>query len=237
MAEYDVDADAVRAVAALDDPSRRRLFELVRATGHPVTRETAADALGISRKLAAFHLDKLVEVGLLATEYDTAARRRALGRTPKTYRPSRQAIRLSIPARRPEALAALLLAAITLARPGESTADAALRLAYEDGRALGADIRAGSKLGRLGPERALGVVAAVLAEHGFEPIRESGCLRLQNCPYAPMSTQGTELVCGMNHQQVTGLLGGLRAPDSVTAALAPRPGRCCVEVRSSLARR
>jgi predicted ArsR family transcriptional regulator len=225
--------DMVRSISALDDPSRRRLFEFVRAAGQPVTRESAADALGISRKLAAFHLDKLVDVGLLSAEYDAAARSRTLGRTPKTYRPSGRAIRLTIPARRPESLAELLLAAVTSARDGESTAEAALRLAYERGRELGAALRTESKLGRLGPERALGVATAVLADRGFEPSREGGCVTLRNCPYLPMSAQATELVCGINHRQLSGLLDGMQAPKSMRAVLAPRPGRCCVELRTA----
>jgi predicted ArsR family transcriptional regulator len=227
-----VEIDAVRAVSALEDPSRRRLFEFVRSSSRPVTREAAAEALGMSRKLAAFHLDKLVDVGVLVAEYDTTARSRALGRTPKTYRPSGQAIRLSIPARRAETLAGLLLAAITTARQDESTSDAALRVAYEAGRTLGSTVRAESKLGRLGPERALGAAAAVLADCGFEPTRDSGCVTLRNCPFAPMSTQATELVCGMNHRHLRGVLEGMQAPTSVSAVLAPHAGRCCVELRA-----
>jgi predicted ArsR family transcriptional regulator len=228
-------ADIVRCISALDDPSRRGLFDFVRSSGRPVTREAAAEALGMSRKLAAFHLDKLVDVGLLAAEYDTSARSRTLGRSPKTYRPSGRAIRLSIPARRPEALAELLLEAVTAARAGESTAEAALRLAYEDGRELGKAIRAEAKLGRLGPERALGVAAAVLTDRGFEPAREGGCVTLHNCPYLPMSAHATELVCGINHRQLSGLLDGMQAPTSMRAVLAPRPGRCCVELRTAAA--
>lgn len=223
----------VRSISALDDPTRRRLFEFVRTTGHPVTREAAAEALGMSRKLAAFHLDKLVEVGLLSAGYDRSARSGTLGRTPKTYQASGRAIRVSIPVRRPEALAELLLAAISSAHDGETTAEAALRLAYEAGRDLGVAIREESRFGRLGPERALGVAAAVLAELGFEPTRESGCIRLRNCPYQPMSMQATELVCGMNHRHLAGVLAGLQAPPSISAVLAPRPGQCCVEVRTA----
>src|SRR4051812_23000871 len=56
---------AVAAIAALEDDVRRALFEHVRGAAQPVTRESAAAAIGISRNLAAFHLDKLVELGLL----------------------------------------------------------------------------------------------------------------------------------------------------------------------------
>lgn len=231
MTDGSIEIDAVRAVSALEDPTRRRLFEFVRTSSRPVTREAAAETLGLSRKLAAFHLDKLVDVGVLVAVHDPIARSRTPGRPPKTYRPSGQAIRLSIPARRPETLAGLLLTAITAARKDESTSEAALRVAYEAGRTLGSTVRTESKLGRLGPERTLGVAAAMLTECGFEPTRESGCVTLRNCPYAPMSTQATELVCGMNHRHLSGVLDGMQAPKSVSAVLAPHAGRCCVELR------
>ena len=60
--------DRVAALAALDDPTRRALFDLVARTS-AVSRDAAADALGISRRDAAFHLDRLAEQGLLAVEY------------------------------------------------------------------------------------------------------------------------------------------------------------------------
>jgi predicted ArsR family transcriptional regulator len=63
---------AIRAVAALDDELRRGMYAFIRKARRPVTREEAAASVGISRKLAAFHLDKLVEVGLLRTGCRTA---------------------------------------------------------------------------------------------------------------------------------------------------------------------
>ena len=52
-------------VGALDDDLRRRMYAYCRRAGHSVTRDEAAAHVGISRKLAAFHLDKLVDAGLL----------------------------------------------------------------------------------------------------------------------------------------------------------------------------
>ena len=57
-------APAIRAVAALDDEFRRGMYAFIRKARRPVTREEAAASVGISRKLAAFHLDKLVEADL-----------------------------------------------------------------------------------------------------------------------------------------------------------------------------
>ena len=49
----------------LADDLRRRMYEFIRRADGPVSRDEAAAAVGISRKLAAFHLDKLVDAGLL----------------------------------------------------------------------------------------------------------------------------------------------------------------------------
>lgn len=225
---------AVRALAALDDPTRHALYCLVRAASEPVTREVAAQSVGISRKLAAFHLDKLVEANLLVADFDATARSRQFGRPPKVYRPTREEFRISIPERRPELLAQLLLEAVTTASAKETPTDAALRVARDSGYRLGVETRRRTRSGRLGVERAMALATSILAERGFEPARESAsCIRLRNCPYAPMSQQATELVCGINHQHLTGLLKGLAAPTTITAELAPTAGQCCVQLRSS----
>jgi predicted ArsR family transcriptional regulator len=224
-------AAALRALAALEEPSRRALYDFTRTAGRPVTREQAAAAVGISRKLAAFHMDKLVEVGLLVADFEASARTRQLGRSPKAYRPSPGELRFFIPDRHPETLAELLLEAIAAARPGEAPVAAALRVAYDAGRRVGVATRQAERPGRLGPERAMALASKVLGNRGFEPARDSAtCVRLHNCPYLPMAAQASDLVCGMNQRHVAGLLDGLQAPDSVAAVLAPGPGRCCVEL-------
>src|SRR5215467_5810500 len=107
-----MDRAAVAAIAALDDDVRRALYEHVRAAGVPVTREEAAGSVGISRKLAAFHLDKLVEAGVLRARYQATGGSRGVGRTPKVYEPSDLDIRISIPQRQYDILAGILLDAV-----------------------------------------------------------------------------------------------------------------------------
>ena len=52
------DPGTLSAIAVLADDLRRRMYEFIRRADGPVTRDEAAAAVGISRKLAAFHLDK-----------------------------------------------------------------------------------------------------------------------------------------------------------------------------------
>src|SRR4051794_41511861 len=69
-------SERVAAVSALDDPMRRALLDLVIRSEAPVSRDEAAQALGLSRRATAFHLDRLAENGLLDVEF-----RRLTGRS------------------------------------------------------------------------------------------------------------------------------------------------------------
>ncbi|MGV9678734.1 helix-turn-helix transcriptional regulator [Nocardia sp. NPDC003482] len=216
---------AIGAVAALDDELRRRMYRFIREAGRPVTRDEAAEYVGISRKLAAFHLDKMVDVGLLRAHYEHVGGIRRVGRTPKVYRPVDADVRVSIPERRPEVLADILVDAVLDQRDGESGRAAAVRAAAERGAATGRELRPGTGTG----ERAL--LRNALAERGFEPADTApGGIRLRNCPFHPLAARAPDLVCALNHSYLTGLLAGLGA-DSTRAVLAPAPGECCVEIR------
>ena len=103
---------SVTAVAALADPSRRRMYDFIRQARRPIRREEAAASIGISRKLAAFHLDKLVEVGLLRAHFTPAPGVRRVGRTPKVYEPTEVEIRITVPERDPGLLADILIDAV-----------------------------------------------------------------------------------------------------------------------------
>jgi predicted ArsR family transcriptional regulator len=231
----------IRAIAALDDELRRGMYTFIRAAGRPVTREEAAAAVGISRKLAAFHLDKLVDAGVLRADYQPAPGIRKVGRAPKAYRPTDVDLRISIPPRQHDLLADILLDAVLAdgedSGTGPDSKDrdarhAALRVARERGRAIGAAEREHSRPGRLGAERALTLAVAALQRHGFEPDRTSStCVRLRTCPFHPLAAKAPDLVCGINHTFLTGLIDGLRAT-SVHAVLDPGSGGCCVELNA-----
>lgn len=217
-------------VAALDDDLRRGMYEFIRRSRRPVTRDEAAAEVGISRKLAAFHLDKLVGAGLLTARFEPVGGIRKVGRTPKVYEPADVEIRVSIPPRRHDLLAEILLEAVRTEGEGETARQAAVRTARERGRDLGAAERERLRPGKLGAERALTQAEATLARYGFEPARRSpGCVRLLNCPFHPQAAHSPELVCGINHAFLEGFLAGLHTT-TVEATLAPQPGECCVQL-------
>jgi predicted ArsR family transcriptional regulator len=229
-----VRADAARlaAVAVLADDLRWRMYAFIQRADGPVTRDQVAAAVGISRKLAAFHLDKLAAAGLLRTSFARPGGIRRVGRAPKAYQPADVDLQVSIPQREPAVLAAILVDALA-AQPG--AAQAALRVAARRGHGLGRAERAAARPGRLGAERALTLAARFLERSGFQPVRDGAArMLLRNCPFQPLAGQAPELVCGINHALLAGFLDGLGAR-SATAVLHPRPGNCCVELRAASA--
>lgn len=225
------DPAAVEAVASLTDPVRRGLFDAVAAARAPLTREQAAAQVGVSRRLAAFHLDKLVAVGLLEVQTAPAAGR--VGRRPRVYRRAAADLRVSVPSRRPVLLARLLLQALSDRRPGEDGPAAARRVSSARGREDGASERRQLRPGRLGAERALAMVRGLLERLGYEPTPpEPDRLGFAACPFHPLANEAPDLVCGIHHAYVAGLVEGLEA-SALEVRLAPGTDGCCVEVRTT----
>jgi len=201
--------DRWTAVATLVDVSRRALYDYVRRQDHPVGREEAAEATVMSRSLAAFHLDKLVDAGLLTARYEApAGQPRGRGRAPKVYEPVGDGLAVTIPQRQYELIADILAEAASGDRsPAE--------VAYGRGHDLGARLRGAS-------------ISDALGGLGFEPHLQAGIMRLHNCPFHALATRHTALICDLNLRFITGILAGL---DRVAEPrLAPRPGACCVEL-------
>jgi len=225
------DAASIAAVAALADDLRRRMYAFIRDSGEPVTRDQAAAEVGISRKLAAFHLDKLVDAGLLRA--GTARGLRRAGRAAKTYQPTDRVVQISIPPRQHAFLAEILLDSVMAGGAHTDVRQVVLDMAAERGRQLGEVERLQGRPGRLGAERALALARSFLVRLGFEPMQSvPGQLVLRNCPFQPLASRSTELVCGINHAFLAGFLEGL-GTSSAVAVLDPQPGACCVELRAA----
>jgi predicted ArsR family transcriptional regulator len=220
-----------QAVAALVDPVRRRLYEYVRSQDHPVTREEAADAHGISRNLTAFHLDKLIEVGLLTARYEAPGDQpRGRGRAPKVYEPVADGVSLHIPQRQYE-LAGQILADAVATDPSNA-AVAARSHALDRGREIGSRWLSTEEGRQSARGDRLTMAASALASLGFEPRRATaGSVQLANCPFHVLAERQRELICGLNSAFVTGLLQGLEL-SGIGATLQPQPHLCCVVVEA-----
>lgn len=223
-----------KSLAVLNEDLRRRIFLFVRRQDHSVSREEVAGELGISRKLAAFHLDKLSDNGLLDHHFARPKGRSGpgAGRPAKRYRPSGRVIEISVPQRRYELASRLLLQGIQAQTQDDSARDEAHRAAMLEGRRLGAQARRDKGLRPPGAERTLSIAEEVLGECGFEPLRTSpNELVLRNCPFQALARLDPDVICNMNLQLIMGLLEGLRST-SVQACLQQDPGHCCVRLRT-----
>lgn len=232
-----LDRDA-EALGALEDDLRRRLYVFVRSQGRPVNRDQAASAVGISRKLAAFHLDKLVDRGLLTHSYARPPGRggRGAGRSAKYYAPSDRQIDVTIPERRYDLMGGVLLRALRSRKGNETGQDAARRVAGDVGLEIGRAVRRRLGIAPPGPERAMAVATEVLEETGFEPYPDDGgCVRLRSCPFHELAEQDRDLVCSMNERLVGGIVRGL-GNDTLGVVLEPVPGECCVRLEPPASR-
>src|SRR5881409_1312880 len=98
------------ALHLLAEPTRRRVYDAVRAADEPLTRDAVAAGTGVGRRLAAFHLDLLTDAGLLDADYARPAGRGGpgAGRPAKRYRAAAVDLELSVPARRYDVAARIL---------------------------------------------------------------------------------------------------------------------------------
>lgn len=202
----------------LADPVRRGLYRHVTGTPDEVGRDAAAEAVGVSRSLAAFHLDKLVEAGLLEVSFRRLSGRSGpgAGRPSKLYRRAEGEHAVSVPPRSYDTASKLLAEVVERAGLDTELQSAARAAGEADGGAseVGAD-----------PVEAL-------RARGYEPFWDCGKLRLNNCPFHALADQFPALVCGMNLAGIEGLLAGLPGAEGWRAAMDPLPHGCCVAIEA-----
>ena len=205
-----LDAD-LGAVGSLSDPTRRRLYVFVTRSSEPVGRDEAAEALGIPRQTAAYHLDRLAEEGLVDVEFLRRSGRTGpgAGRPAKLYKRADRDHEVSLPPRRYGLAARILLAAVSSG-------------AIKRKDLVASAHRIGAELGERGLDQAL-------RETGYDPVTEEGEIRFRNCPFHVLKTQDQRTVCNLNLGLVEGMLEG--TGDRRKAYLEPSESYCCVRVR------
>lgn len=222
--------DPVTAVSLLGEPVRRRLYEYVAAQPDAVSRDAAARAVGIKRPLAAFHLDRLAEEGLLEVEFRRLSGRKGpgAGRPAKLYKRSSRELNVSLPHREYELAARLFAEALSAPKSSAPVNDAARAL----GKEMADQVR--ERAGRQqGSKKLTRTAEEVLESYGFEPFHdEEGNIRLRNCPFHQLSQQYTDLVCGMNLHIMQALVEELGL-ERLDPRLEPQPGMCCVAFRKA----
>ena len=235
MSQARFEAD-LAGVASLAEPTRRALYLYVCAQGSAVSRDEAAAGVGVPRHSAKFHLDKLVDDGLLEVEFARRTGRQGpgAGRPAKLYRRTARELAVTLPERRYELAGQLMARGIAEAlSKGIPVTEALDGAAREQGRELAslALRQAGDSPSDSG---LLAAARGVLDDEGFQTQltgadADQAGLALANCPFHAIAVQQTAVVCGMNLAIMEGLLAGLPQLH-LTAVLDPAEGRCCVRL-------
>ncbi|MGH9247861.1 MAG: helix-turn-helix transcriptional regulator [Acidimicrobiales bacterium] len=227
--------DELAAISALGDPRRRALYDFIAGTGDWVSRDQAADAVGLERGTAAHHLERLAADGLLDVHYQRLSGRQGpgAGRPAKLYRRARRDFELSLPPRDYELAGQMLAEAADRSRTqGTNIVIALDQVASAEGERLAAKIR--TRLVASGARRSAAsrrqVVVDALQEQGFEPSRrDDGTVVLRNCPFHQLARQHTDLICGMNLCLVAAAVEAV-GNTGLDARLEPEDGLCCVKL-------
>ena len=217
-------------VVQLAEPTRRALYDYVTGRQKWVSREQAADAIGIQRGVAAHHLDRLAADGLLETDYQRLNERRGpgAGRPAKVYRRTPSEIAVSLPPRQYELAGRVLADAVDRSqRTGIPISRAIDEAARGEAKVIAADTNA-ELGGRASATARRARLFAELRARGFEPeTLDDGVTVLHNCPFHQLAKHHTELICGMNLCLLDTLVSELDGT-GLRAALEPEDGYCCV---------
>ena len=234
MEPVEPETDPLSALATLNEPLRRRVYEHIAASPDgELSRDGVAAALGVPRSVAAFHLDKLVDADLLEVRYRRPPGRGGpgAGRPAKWYRRAAGEITVSVPERRYELAAELLARAVEQAGDGGGVEGVLADVARAHGHGVASDLRSSPKEASADEARPALVerLVGLLARHGYEPRVSGGVVTMVNCPFHALAEGHRDLVCHMNHALLRGVAeeAGL-APGA--ARLDPAPGRCCVTI-------
>lgn len=221
------------AMQLLAEPTRRALLQTCRRARSPLTREELATEVGISRRLAAFHLDLLADAGLLTVDYARPAGRSGpgAGRPAKRYAAADVELEVSVPPRRYDVAARVMARGLASASEhGTDALETTFDVAHEEGERIGKLRRTP---GRMSASATTDAAMEVLTDLGYEPHRESNaCVQLCNCPFDSVVDVATDVVCGLNERFVAGVLDGIGGHRNVRAELDPGPDRCCVVLRN-----
>jgi len=231
-------SEQVAGIGALAEPARQALYRYVVAQPEAVGREEAARATGVALHSAKFHLDRLVEEGLLEVEFRRLTGRQGpgAGRPAKLYRRSRRELAVSLPERHYELAGEVMASAMDEVLRDQTPLPEAIRSAA---RSRGRDLAEPRKSRTRGGVSTRSRVAAelqktanVLEPLGYEPRVDHQEVCLANCPFDKLAAEHTELICGMNLDFIDGVVEGLGCRN-VEPSLSPHEGFCCVRVRAA----
>jgi predicted ArsR family transcriptional regulator len=213
---------------ALSQPTRARLFAMLRDLRRPAGTEELAERLALHPNGVRLHLTRLREAGLVVRERipEAPGRPRDMWQISPDARPTGEP---------PTGYANLGRWLARVISPSQRT----LRAVEDTGRQIGRDL--GPRTAdEAGPAEAN--MHAELVALGFQPRREvesAGTLtyRLCNCPYREAVHENQAVVCTLHRGITRGLLDAI-APETELAGFVPRDpdtAGCLIELRGGLA--
>jgi predicted ArsR family transcriptional regulator len=213
---------------ALAQPTRARLFAMLRDLRRPASTEELAERLALHPNGVRLHLARLRDAGLVVRERSP----QAPGRPRDMWLIAPDAQPAGEP---PTGYADLGRWLARVIDPSQHT----LRTVEETGRQIGRDLGPAT-----GGEAGLAETSmhAQLVALGFQPRREiesGGALtyRLCNCPYREAVRENQPVVCTLHRGITRGLLDAI-APETELAGFVPRDpdtAGCLIELRGGLA--
>ena len=217
-----------RADAVLAQPTRARLFAILRDLRRPAGTDELAALLALHPNGVRLHLERLRKAGLVARERSRQGR----GRPRDMWLIAADARPGGEPPTGYADLGRWLARAIS---PGQTT----LRAVETTGRQIGRDLGAKAELDASSAEESM---HAGLVSLGFQPRRETGSAgeltyRLRNCPYREAVRENQAVVCTLHRGITRGLLDAL-APATELTGFVPRDpdtAGCLIELHGGLA--
>jgi predicted ArsR family transcriptional regulator len=210
---------------ALGDPTRRSLLDVLEGSAEPLDARTLAELLDLHVNTVRWHLDILVEAGIVAREATEAAGR---GRPPYGYRLSGGMLIDG-----PEGASFLTQVLADVIARTDPEADSRVEQAGRiRGRAL---VRPRLGAEGAGAEEAVGVVVELLDRFGFEPrvqhLRRGRRIAMRPCPFGELAAEHPSVVCRAHLGLMRGVLDTLRSPIEATG-LEPfaKPNLCLVHL-------
>lgn len=210
--------------------TRSHVLELVRSATDSVSVVEIADATGLHRNTARFHLDGLVESGLVQRDSEAAGRpgrpRTVYRATPGGAQHGTRSYRL---------LAEMLTGMVT--EDGADPGAAAVAAGAAWGRYL---VQRPAPSARVDAADGVHRLRTVLAEAGFAPEMDTESdsgereIGLRQCPFLEIAEQHREVVCSLHLGLMRGALSTARAPLAVER-LEPfaEPSRCVARLVSA----
>ena len=227
-------ANLVNAItSAFGDPTRRKIYLLVREHAGGLTTNEVAAEVGLHANVARHHLEKLAGGSYLEITQRSSD---GAGRPAKVYRAIEQDLTLEFDVGQDDILITLLGKALSRL-PDDEAAGLAEEVGLEFGRQMAT--RMGDRAETQRSFRsALHVVADALSSHGFSAHAEQNGEELRivsgHCPFGDVAIEHP-VICAVDRGMVKGLLGSLYGATEVelSASVAYGDDSCVTDVSQS----